>query len=81
MKSGLIPLVTPWASFDGIEKYGFVMEDVNVESVASAVEWAVSLSREEMARKKDLCQKFVLDNYNIEKYTDEFEKYMGKQLK
>ena len=23
MKKGLIPIVTPWAAFDGIEEYGF----------------------------------------------------------
>lgn len=76
MKSGLIPLVTPWASFDGIEDYGFVMEDANVEGVAAAMGWAMSLSLEEIDRRKKACQKFVLENYNLDRFTKEFEEFM-----
>lgn len=80
MKSGLIPLVTPWASFDEIENYGFVMEDATIKGVESAVNWAMSLSLDEIDRRKKECQKFVLHNYNLERFTQEFETYMGEQL-
>ncbi|MCI8297597.1 MAG: hypothetical protein HFG22_17315 [Lachnospiraceae bacterium] len=81
MKSGLIPLVTPWASFDGIEDHGFLMEDATVDGVSSAVDWAMSLSLDEIDRRKKVCQRFVLENYNLKRFTQEFEDYMRKQLK
>lgn len=75
MKSGLIPLVTPWASFDGIENLGYLMEDTSVMSVENAVNWAMSLSKEEIDRRKKLCQKFVFENYNLERFKKEFEHF------
>lgn len=81
MKSGLIPLVTPWASFDGAEEYGFVMKETNAEGVESAINWAMSLSIDEINRRKRSCQQFVLENYNLEIFKAEFFKYMSKRLK
>ncbi len=80
MKSGLIPLVTPWASFDGIEEYGFVMQDANEAGVESAINWAMNLPLEEIGRRKKACQKFVLENYNLEIFAKEFEDFMRNVL-
>lgn len=80
MKSGLIPLVTLWAAFDGIEEYGYVMDDANVKSVEKAVIWAMSLTNLEIAARKKACQKFVLENYNLERFAKEFENFMMKEI-
>lgn len=80
MKNGLIPLVTPWALADGIEDIGYVMKDVNVDSVAEAVDWALSLTNEEILLKKKKSQDMVRDNYTIEHFAESFEEYMQKKL-
>lgn len=80
MKNGLIPLVTPWSSFDGIENYGFVMNDTNEEDIEEAINWAMSLTKEEIDRRKKACQKFVLKNYNLDRFEREFENYMRSVL-
>lgn len=76
MKSGLIPLVTPWASFDGINQFGFLMKDANEESVSDAINWAMSLTMEDIDRRKKACQRYVLDTFNLKRFSEEFEVYM-----
>lgn len=80
MRNGLIPLVTPWASFDGIENYGYVMKDADVESVACAVKWAEELSKTEVIELKKKCAEYARATYTIENYEEQFRNYMSKNL-
>lgn len=73
MKNGLIPLVTPWASFEGIENIGFIMDDASVSSVEEAVNWALSLSTEDIELRKKECQRCINKMFNLERFRMEFE--------
>lgn len=76
MKYGLIPIVTPWAAFDEIEDYGFLMDyNWNVNSIAKGIDWATSMSKEERFKTKNRCKQYVNLNYNIEKFTEEFRRF------
>lgn len=44
MQMGVIPIVSSWAAFDEIEKYGYVFPDLSVEAIDSAVKWTRTLS-------------------------------------
>lgn len=81
MKNGLIPLVTPWASFDDAEKLGFIMKDASVEGISDAVHWALSLSETEITERKRECVKFIDETYNLNRFSEEFETYMKKILR
>lgn len=73
MQYGLIPIVTPWAAFDEIEEYGYLMDyNWNVNSVEKGIDWALSLSPQERCWRKKSCSKFVIDNYNLDKFSEEF---------
>ena len=80
MKSGLIPLVTPWASFDDVDKLGFVMKDATVEGISDAVTWALSLSADEITRRKRKCSEFIDRTYTLERFSAEFDTYMRNVL-
>lgn len=76
MQYGLIPIVTPWAAFDEIEEYGYMMDyNWNVHSVEKGIDWAKSLSPQERLLRKKRCSKFVIDNYNLDKFSEEFRDF------
>ena len=73
MRYGLIPIVTPWAAFDEIDEYGYLMDyNWNVESVEKGINWALSLSSEERLQRKKRCKCYVLEYYNLKRFTDEY---------
>lgn len=80
MKNGLIPLVTQIASFDGMENLGYIMENPTLECVDEAIKWAMSLDEKSILEKKVECQKFILNNFNLERFEFEFENFMRENL-
>ncbi len=80
MKSGLIPLVTPWASFDGIGSLGYIMDNTDEISIGKAIDWALSLSESEIINRKKACSRFVNNNYNLNVFKKEFYDYFSRIL-
>ncbi len=80
MKNGLIPLVTPWASFDEIDNLGYVMKNTDVKSIQDAVEWATSLDKDSILKKKIECQNYVIEHFNLDEYEKQFSCYFSKLL-
>lgn len=81
MQYGLIPVVTPWAAFDEIEDYGYLMDyNWNVDSIAKGVEWALSLNPQERLLRKKRCSEFVVQNFNIERFSMEFRDFCKSVL-
>lgn len=76
MKKGLIPIVTPWAAFNEINKYGFLLEKWDVESIDKGIRWSQSLSIETIERLSKDCQTYVSQNYTIENFEKEFSQYI-----
>lgn len=75
MKYGVIPIVTPWAAFDGIESYGYLISSWDVKGLSKGIEWAMSLSKEEILKKKKECSDFVKNNFSLEQFSKEFVSY------
>lgn len=80
MKNGLIPIVTPWAAFDEIEDYGYVMRRWDVDSIGEGINWSLSLSQLEVAERKKRCVAYVQTTYNLEQYKKEFSTYFTKAI-
>ena len=76
MKMGIIPLVSEVASFDGIESCGFVLDDISVPSVSSAVEWSQKLTNEEIEKHIQLCISLAEKKWNLLNFKKEFEIYL-----
>lgn len=81
MQYGLIPIVTPWAAFDEIEDYGYLMDyNWNVESVDKGVKWALQLSPKERLYRKQRCKEYVEKYYNLDRFGKEFSDFCMKLL-
>lgn len=81
MKKGLIPIVTPWAAFNKINNYGFLLEKWDIESINKGIKWSQSLSIETIEKLSKDCQTYVNQNYNITNFEKEFNQYIQAVLK
>ena len=81
MKKGLIPIVTPWAAFNEINNYGFLLEKWDIESINKGIKWSQSLSIETIEKLSKDCQTYVNQNYNITNFEKEFNQYIQAVLK
>jgi hypothetical protein len=64
MKLGCIPIVTKYAAFDEIEEYGFLMESINLNSLAKCVESSQKLEVSYLKQKVLDCYNYANNNYN-----------------
>ena len=78
MKNGLIPICTKWASFDGIEDYGYMMNNVSVEEIEKGLQWSLALSKDDVELRKRKCEDYITRTYNLERFADEFRDYIKK---
>lgn len=78
MKMGIIPLVSRWASFDGIEACGYVMDELSDSSVAAAVEWSQALSDSEVKERMERCVSLAESKWNLLNFERELEEYLRK---
>lgn len=78
MKMGLIPIVTPWAAFDGIEDVGFIMEDWTIKSIQKGIEWALSKTMYEIEDQSLRCQQIVSEKFSLERFGTQLYDYMLK---
>lgn len=62
---GLIPIVTPWAACNDIEKIGFLLENLDEESIVKAIDWTNSLSVDNIKELSSKCKEYVKHNYNL----------------
>ena len=76
MKNGLVPICTKWASFDGIESYGYVMNDVTDKEIEKGLQWSLELSKGDIEDRKRKCMDYVTETYNLDKFADEFRDYV-----
>jgi len=75
MMNGLIPIVSKWGAFDEIIDYGYLMKNWDVTSIDEGLLWADSLSPEQCLSLKRKCSIFVKDQYNLKRFSEEFEKF------
>ena len=80
MKNGLIPIVTRWAAFDEIDKYGYVLEDWSVNAIDKGIKWSHSLSQNDILRLKRSCSLYIENTYNINRYKKEFKDFFVQNI-
>ena len=76
MKNGLIPICTKWASFDGIDGYGYVMNEVSDKEIENGLQWSLTLSKDDVEARKRKCAGYVTETYNLDKFACEFRDYV-----
>lgn len=62
---GLIPIVTKWAAFDQIKQFGYLLEDMTIESLGRAVDWSQNLSVENIEKLSHACQRYIQENFTL----------------
>ena len=77
MKNGLIPIVSRWAAFDEIDDYGYMLENVDVQSIDKAVKWACSLNDSQIFNMKKRVKKYTEDTYNLDRFASELKSYIS----
>lgn len=80
MKNGLIPIVTRWAAFDEITNYGFIIDKWDISAIGSTISRALLMSKEEIIIKKKACADYVLSNYSIGRFIEDFEQCLQNLL-
>lgn len=73
MKLGCIPIVTPVASFDGIENYGFLIDGYTVDDLSNAINIAVSYTDNDISTKIKDNIDFANRNFNAATFKHDFE--------
>lgn len=78
MKLGLIPIVSPWAACDNIEKYGFIIRDLSYKNIKDNIQRVSLLPKNEIIYRKTMCQHFIAENYSLKHYKQELFDYFFK---
>lgn len=80
MQMGVIPIVSPWAAFDKIEEYGYLLPYSSIEEIDKAIQWSKSLSINQI-------QKLIIKNisyskqkWNIEQFGNEFQNLLKEEI-
>lgn len=80
MQMGVIPIVSPWAAFDKIEEYGYLLPYSSIEEIDKAIQWSKSLSIAQI-------QKLIIKNisyskqkWNIVQFGNEFQKLLKEEI-
>ena len=76
MKMGLVPIVTQWAAFDGIEEVGYIIKDWTVASLEEGLNWSLMLSREQVEVLSKKGQKIVNSKFTLRRFSEQFESYI-----
>ena len=76
MRNGMIPLVSRWAAFDEIENYGFLLDNVDEESIGKAINWAISQSETDILRMKKKASNYVKNNFSLNFFSCNFKSYI-----
>lgn len=80
MKNGLIPISTKWASYDEINDYGYVMDDVSVEEIEKGIAWTNKMSKEDIIAQKQNCAEYINHTYNLKTFRSEIKTFFLNNL-
>lgn len=76
MYYGIIPIVSRWAAFDEIEEMGYLLANLDVESIQCVIDKMQNLSDEEVKRLSLKCSSFSQSTYNLKRFEKEFKQYI-----
>lgn len=78
MKNGMIPIVSKWSAFDEIKEYGYLIDNINIESLEKAIRWSDNLSKDIIQKMKTKVKKYSEETYNIDRFSSEFVEYFNE---
>ncbi|MGL4338728.1 MAG: glycosyltransferase [Turicibacter sp.] len=81
MGAGLIPIVSKYAAFDGINEMGYIIDDFNTESIANVIAEVQNLSDEEISKKMILASETVFSRFNLNRFEKQFIDFLSSVLK
>lgn len=76
---GLIPIISKAGGLD-VEKFGFIFDDLQEETVELFIENALQLSNEEMYKKSKQSLEFANKQHSFKNYSDKMEQAIRKQI-
>lgn len=79
MYLGVIPIVSRWAAFDEIQKYGYLLKDLTVSAIHESLEWIKKLEKSDIKNMSEQCVTYSRETYNLERFAREFKEYMQKE--
>lgn len=74
MKLGCVPLVTPYASFDGISNLGILIQGYTYVDIDNAIKQAMEIDTMTLQKKIEECYHYANDNYNRKTFHDDLKK-------
>ena len=72
MRLGLIPIVSKNASYEGFEKIGYILNEIDLENLRDAVRWAQSLSPQEIVDLARDSQEFARTHFTLDAFRNNF---------
>lgn len=81
MKLGLIPIVSRYAGFDGIDSIGFVVEDLSIKSVEKSINKAMLIQEESLMGRFLECSSFIESNFNIDVFKNDVQEALERVMK
>lgn len=80
MQMGVIPIVSSWAAFDEIGNYGYLLSDLSLEAIESAMEWIHSSS---ISEKHELIKKnisYSRQKWNLPRFSEQFHHLLSEYI-
>ena len=72
MQMGVIPITSQWGAIDQIEHYGYLLPELSVEAISKAIEWGVTLPREEFHKIIEENISYSKNTWNLKRFENEF---------
>lgn len=73
MKMGLVPIVTPWAAFDGMEDCGFIMDEWTTDALAKGIDWSLALPHETVENMSKEARAICTNRFNLNRFKKLFK--------
>ena len=72
MRYGIIPITSKWAAFDGIEGLGYLLKQIDEDSICEIMTEIEKLSSTETEEKSIACANFAKGNYTLDNFYNDF---------
>jgi uncharacterized HAD superfamily protein len=79
MGAGLIPIATQYSGVD-VNKLGFLIDELNVDSINKVVQRVVTLDNQEIENKSEKLIKYIKDNHTLVSFEENLKTLVSKVL-
>jgi hypothetical protein len=80
MKNGLVPILSRYSAFDGINDLGFIINELNLESIEYVVNHVLELDNEDISKliKKNI--DYVINNHSLDSFQIDIKHFFDKVI-